>query len=45
MKTPTKEIRLDQVKGEIDNFEKISDLYPDFPNWQIVARLVKKNYK
>lgn len=29
----------------MDNYEKIMDLYPDFQNWQIVARLTKKNYR
>lgn len=28
-----------------EDSEKISELYPDFPNWQIVVRLTKKTYK
>lgn len=25
--------------------EKIADLYPDLQNWEIIARLIKKNYR
>lgn len=38
-------MKLNETSAKMDGYEKISDLYPDFPNWQILVRLVKKSYR
>lgn len=48
IKTPQKKQDINVTEAQSTSgkhYEKISDLYPDFPNWQILVRLVKKNYR